>query len=106
MRPNDWLVWVSEASGPLRETSGTSNLVAMAVNLPNPALPADSLAFPLIEDRVKRGQLIIGSGDRSDVVVPDSELSALHVILQFDGGRWSARDGGRTTGTWLNGIPL
>lgn len=49
-------------------------------------------------------ELVIGSGPKADVQVPDSAVSRLHCVIGADtDGRCTVRDLNSRNGTWVNG---
>ena len=49
------------------------------------------------------GELLIGRGDKCDVIIPSGKVSRRHVIITHEENQVGFRDCGSNTGTLLNG---
>ena len=52
---------------------------------------------------LRKGELLIGRGEKCDVIIPAGKISRRHLIIAHDGDEVTFRDCGSKTGTLLNG---
>lgn len=57
--------------------------------------------YPLVKKRI-----VLGRAESCDIKVADIYVSAEHLCLSRDGGRWTAEDIGSQNGTFVNGIKI
>lgn len=57
--------------------------------------------YPLVKKK-----MIVGRADSSDIKLTDRYVSAEHLLLSRESGRWTAEDLGSQNGTLVNGIKI